>query len=1051
MRRLLETYGVHGLLMAGATLCGKLARRVLPALLPSPPPLPLQRARAPVPRTLLATARRARSLTTACNPIPIHCTDRYSYFDDLHLRLEACRLGATLLAGVCAASVAHPQRAVDFATYTPRVLYDGQDLFADGYRCSLADVLSGVETVSTVLVDSGLPLAVLPAIALWEHVALYVARTVPGTALCRTLRARALVQLGLLADAAGVLGGLMAAADLPSPAFDSPLVVRAADGAPIPQPRPPPFDSRLPPGAAPNVACAAFIAENALHEAVAALYGPWLAAQLANARAEFLLQLASVREFWRGTDRLTGEPRTAPPPEAVEGRLLDQAAGLLGAVCGWTHTAYGGAGAAGGAAGGSPDKGGKPPAKGKPDPKAAARPASAAPPRLQELAKPSAEAGPVSQEAKLVYVQRAEATFRALTLLARVEVLRWKPAAGLAHAAAAVRLVADAASFLDSSLGSNDELERWAMDPLTWLQARLTLVTLSQRLGHAGATLAQIEGALADCASVGDTHVALQLVAVRAAVLDGQGHAAEALNAYGDALGRAAKLALPADALGALRLELGDVQSRLGLHAEAAASWAAAHEALAAAADELGFAEMREYPERHSIYVAAVTQLCASALRAGQGAALLGRLGAATSALDAGAAALPFSRALPPLTAAMALMRARVARHVAVQAAAAASSDADGDAGLAAAAAECRTLLVYALNVAVLDGGHDARLVRGAQLELASWAALLQDAPGAAAALAAAHGVATKLDVLMHAAHTLVPVPAAAVPDWLAAVLKGQERYGATASGRLKAGEPEPALSEADLGRLAVCHLANLVRSEGHCGLAEKPALLSQMMALQAALRAGCPKYAADCCFAAVPLPPAAPPPVAAGAVLVQWYGDDVGLYPGSAPARALPAAGITHADVLAVPAPPGNAVLLYVVAPGAGQPLVGQLLFERSQLLQAQREAGEVRRRLEAPRAPTDLYGPEPAEDHETVAALQRLQLFLKRRLNKPADWGSVTLGAGRSDSPTLTVERADPELARSAAFWAKAEAMLAADTGVAIAGDAAFAAWLAGVLPCE
>ena len=91
----------------------------------------------------------------------------------------------------------------------------------------------------------------------------------------------------------------------------------------------------------------------------------------------------------------------------------------------------------------------------------------------------------------------------------------------------------------------------------------------------------------------------------------------------------------------------------------------------------------------------------------------------------------------------------------------------------------------------------------------------------------------------------------------------------------------------------------------------------------------------------------------------------------------------------------------------------------------------------------------PKPA--HDTIVALQRLQLFLKRRLHKPADWGSVTLGAGRSDSPTLTVERVDPELARSPAFWAKAEAMLAGDTGVALAGDAAFAEWLAGVLPGE
>lgn len=45
---------------------------------------------------------------------------RYGYYDDLHHRLEACRLGALLLAGAFANSLIHPQRALDFATYTPR-------------------------------------------------------------------------------------------------------------------------------------------------------------------------------------------------------------------------------------------------------------------------------------------------------------------------------------------------------------------------------------------------------------------------------------------------------------------------------------------------------------------------------------------------------------------------------------------------------------------------------------------------------------------------------------------------------------------------------------------------------------------------------------------------------------------------------------------------------------------------------------------------------------------------------------------------------------------
>ena len=52
-------------------------------------------------------------------------------------RLEAARLGATLLAAPFTASITHPQRPVGFATYVPRVVWDGVDLFTDTYKCVL--------------------------------------------------------------------------------------------------------------------------------------------------------------------------------------------------------------------------------------------------------------------------------------------------------------------------------------------------------------------------------------------------------------------------------------------------------------------------------------------------------------------------------------------------------------------------------------------------------------------------------------------------------------------------------------------------------------------------------------------------------------------------------------------------------------------------------------------------------------------------------------------------------------------------------------------------
>ena len=48
--------------------------------------------------------------------------------------VQAARMGAHLLQACFRCSISHPQRAVDFATYTPKALWEGADFFADQYR-----------------------------------------------------------------------------------------------------------------------------------------------------------------------------------------------------------------------------------------------------------------------------------------------------------------------------------------------------------------------------------------------------------------------------------------------------------------------------------------------------------------------------------------------------------------------------------------------------------------------------------------------------------------------------------------------------------------------------------------------------------------------------------------------------------------------------------------------------------------------------------------------------------------------------------------------------
>lgn len=58
---------------------------------------------------------------------------------------------ASVLIGACfSCSLAHPQRNADFATYVPKGIWDGADLFSNPYDCNPEDVMVGVEVASQV-------------------------------------------------------------------------------------------------------------------------------------------------------------------------------------------------------------------------------------------------------------------------------------------------------------------------------------------------------------------------------------------------------------------------------------------------------------------------------------------------------------------------------------------------------------------------------------------------------------------------------------------------------------------------------------------------------------------------------------------------------------------------------------------------------------------------------------------------------------------------------------------------------------------------------------
>ncbi len=58
-------------------------------------------------------------------------------------------------------------------------------IWSDPYRCPVGDLAGALETASCFLLDNGCALEALPLLALWEHVARHVARSLHGTMWCR--------------------------------------------------------------------------------------------------------------------------------------------------------------------------------------------------------------------------------------------------------------------------------------------------------------------------------------------------------------------------------------------------------------------------------------------------------------------------------------------------------------------------------------------------------------------------------------------------------------------------------------------------------------------------------------------------------------------------------------------------------------------------------------------------------------------------------------------------------------------------------------------------
>lgn len=150
---------------------------------------------------------------------------------------------------------------------------------------------SSLETLSRAAVANSLSSLALPLLALTEHLASRVTRSLSLTVLSRVLRVRLLCNLGCLAPASLVLVRLIDGAGLPSRSRGGEeLMLRGEDGVAVPRPGAalPRYRAALHPAHPSNRPVVLYVATQEVHPSVQGVYGAALLTQLQLARADFL-------------------------------------------------------------------------------------------------------------------------------------------------------------------------------------------------------------------------------------------------------------------------------------------------------------------------------------------------------------------------------------------------------------------------------------------------------------------------------------------------------------------------------------------------------------------------------------------------------------------------------------------------------------------------------------------------------------------------------------------------------------------------------------------
>ncbi|GMH35476.1 hypothetical protein BSKO_03344 [Bryopsis sp. KO-2023] len=736
---------------------------------------------------------------------------RFTYYSDMKLQLEAAQMAAALLFACFSCSISHPQRHVDHGTYQPLELWESKDFFMDQYKCNAHGLTVGAEAIAAILVENKMYLEALPVLSIHENLAYHVLRDLQGCVQSRVLRCRALCGMGMMQECCEVLWMLTHGRRLPDSMSQNDLVLRDAGGTPIKASPALRFSNGSPPGHPNNKEALKFFGETELPTHLVALYGETVAHQVNCCRASLLMEAAKEPQWWQNVDPVTG-CAIESPCECIRPYLLERAVAIL------EETAQ----------------------------------------KAESSLKREDE--PVMASATIVCHSRM--------LLAKAECQRWGYFEALQHLQGLLVTIEENAERVASTVSTiePDEAHKVLLPQGMWLSARLQMLHIFIKLGHASACRKVLASAEVDAKAINSFLAKAEIKFIRASLSLLQGNLSDAIEKYEQCIVQHEELGIEDPRVASVVMICGDAYQHLGLNKEATRLYSKTVDSMRAWCNSIGLKEMQVHsassatkhgasvfldifrsdlqagPELKSLYLVGLPLLADAMLRLGSQKNLASEFHDASLILrDAYSNVLPFTMANPAVHVTIATeLGAALGKY-------------EKSCGLTIPKTEGNhpekdspdVWNQLAIDIAIVDGDHDWAAVKAAVIHQTKVEIHRGNSKKACGLVKIALQVTDKHETIARYPQVLEGISPQTIPAWSATLLRATEQWNAQ---KMEFGA-RPDLKDQDLSIMAVRSYSSLVSFKKPASILNERQQQAERIAFHKTLREGCASYKEKCCF----------------------------------------------------------------------------------------------------------------------------------------------------------------------------------------------------------